>query len=243
MRTLRTFTSYTIIVLLATACASTSPGTIYHGKYRTIPTGKHDAHEEPGAHSTDLIRRRTGDQFAGEDRRDSKTSMSTGVVETYPSISALRSALPAEKHMLELGITRAPGSKRTPEEDHNVTVVGSIYAIRKESDNDFHLIVGDNDCNGGGCLITVELSGLPSDAGNPSLSTLAAVRSKFLAFFGENPPGTSRGYDKFDPAIPVSLTGSLFFDVDHRAGIVGPAGLKPNSAWEIHPLTAIEFEQ
>jgi hypothetical protein len=240
---LRTFTSYTIVVLLATACASTPTGTIYHGKYRTTPTGQRDAYEELGAHSTDLIHRRAGDQFAGKDRRDSKTSVSTSIVETYPSISALRFALPAEKHMLELGITRAPGSKRTPEEDHNVTVGGVIYAIRRESDNDFHLIVGDSDCNGGGCLINVEVSGLPSEAGNPSLSTLAAVRSKFLAFFGGKPPGTSRGYDKFDPAIRVTLTGSLLFDVDHRAGIVGPAGLKPNSAWELHPLTDIEFEQ
>jgi hypothetical protein len=65
--------------------------------------------------------------------------------------------------------------------------------------------------------------------------------AKFLAYFNQHPP--SRGYKKFAPPIAVILEGSVFFDVDHPAGAVGPAGLKPSSAWEIHPLTDIIFEQ
>jgi len=30
--------------------------------------------------------------------------------------------------------------------------------------------------------------------------------------------------------------------VDHAAGVVGPQGMRPSTAWEIHPVTKIEFE-
>jgi hypothetical protein len=39
------------------------------------------------------------------------------------------------------------------------------------------------------------------------------------------------------------VTGSLFFDVDHPAGAVGPQGHRPQTAWEIHPISSIAFEQ
>jgi hypothetical protein len=102
------------------------------------------------------------------------------------------------------------------------------------------LIVGDRNCGTGDCFINAEVSGLPQEPADPNFPTLAAIRAKFLAYFAQHPP--SRGYKKFDPPIAVILTGSVFFDVDHPAGAVGPAGLKPSSAWEIHPLTDITFE-
>jgi len=141
--------------------------------------------------------------------------------------------------MKTLGITRAPDSERTPQEQYNVSVDGYIFAASKESDNDFHLIVGDKDCATGGCLINVEVSGLPQDPAESSYPTLSAVRAKFLGYFKTHQP--TRGYMKFDPPIAATLTGSVFFDVDHPAGAVGPTGLKPSSAWEIHPLTDITF--
>ena len=107
-------------------------------------------------------------------------------------------------------------------------------------DQMFHLLVGDKDCAAGDCLITVEISGLPQDPADPSYPALSAVRTKFLAYFNNQQP--SRHYKQFAPPIAVALTGSVFFDVDHSAGAVGPAGLKPSSAWEIHPLTNITFE-
>lgn len=142
--------------------------------------------------------------------------------------------------MLSLRISRAPDSARLDDEQRNVTVGGFIYATKKESDNDFHLIVGDQLCAVGSCLITVEVSGIPSLASNPNRKTLADARSKFLSHFNGTEP--SSRYTKFDPPIHVTLTGSLFFDVDHRAGTVGPAGLQPDTAWEIHPLSDITYE-
>jgi hypothetical protein len=71
------------------------------------------------------------------------------------------------------------------------------------------------------------------DPADPNYPTLLSVPTKFLAHFNNHQP--SHGYKKFDPPIAVDLTGSVFFDVDHPAGAIGPAGLKPSSAWEIHP--------
>ena len=51
-----------------------------------------------------------------------------------------------------------------------MAVEGYIFAASKESDNDFHLIVGDKDCAEGGCFINVEVSGLPQDPAEPKSS-------------------------------------------------------------------------
>jgi hypothetical protein len=142
--------------------------------------------------------------------------------------------------MKGLHISSAPDSERTSEEQHNVTVGGVIYAASKETDNDFHLIVGDRGCDSGDCFINVEVSGLPTDPAASDYPTLSAIRTKFETYLDQQLPG--RKYKEFDPPIPVTVTGSIFFDVDHAAGAIGPAGMKPSSAWEIHPVTDITFE-
>ena len=53
---------------------------------------------------------------------------------------------------------------------------------------------------------------------------------------------TTGSYIKFTPAIPVKVQGSLFYDIDHEPGVIGPTGFRPKTAWEIHPVTDIEFE-
>jgi len=216
-----------------------------HGRYAVTATGKQDDFVEPADRTaiTAVLARggHAGDIFAGTDRGDAKTSIAPGANEGHSTIAAVRSTLPTDAHMLGLGITKARDSPRTPDEQRNVTVGAVIYAISKESDNDFHLIAGDPNCRDGSCRMNVEVSGLPPST-SASYSTLKAVRDKFLAFFDGTDPGTSGGYDKFDPPISVTLTGSLFFDVDHKAGVVGPTGLRPDSAWEIHPVTDITFE-
>jgi hypothetical protein len=41
----------------------------------------------------------------------------------------------------------------------------------------------------------------------------------------------------FVTPVPVSVTGSLFWDGEHRfPNNVGPEGLRPTKAWEIHPI-------
>jgi hypothetical protein len=111
----------------------------------------------------------------------------------------------------------------------------------KEDDHDFHVIAGDKNCSSSGCFMNVEVSGWPPDTHSPDRPVLKAVRQSFLDFFDGEDPGTS-GYDKPRPLIPVTISGSLFFDMDHKAGTIGPTCCRPSTAWEIHPVTAIEFE-
>jgi hypothetical protein len=40
----------------------------------------------------------------------------------------------------------------------------------------------------------------------------------------------------FDPPVHVRITGSLFWDGEHANQHVGPEGLQPDTAWEIHPI-------
>jgi len=71
---------------------------------------------------------------------------------------------------------------------------------------------------------------------------LKEARTAFKDFFREHGDQFGSSYKKFDPPIPVRVEGSLFFDLDHAAGVVGPQGMRPSTAWEIHPVTKIEFE-
>ena len=49
-------------------------------------------------------------------------------------------------------------------------------------------------------------------------------------------------YRVYDHPLPVIVEGPLFFDVDHGAGTVGPSGMKPRTAWEIHPITKLRLQ-
>jgi len=41
----------------------------------------------------------------------------------------------------------------------------------------------------------------------------------------------------FDPPVSITVTGSLLWDGAHRSpNTVGPEGLQPAKAWEIHPI-------
>jgi hypothetical protein len=233
---IRTVSSLILIVL---AGCATAPPPLLHEKYRVTQTTHVDEGEAAERVATPLVPS-PGDIFAGTDRRDPKTSVATGGLKSYSTVAELRSSFPTDAFMKGLGITRAPDSVRTTQEQYNVSVEGYIFAVSKESDNDFHLIVGDRDCGAGECFINVEVSGLPQDPANPDFQALSAVRTKFLAYFHQHEP--SRRYKKFDPPISITVSGSVFFDIDHPAGAVGPAGLKPSSAWEIHPVTDIVFQ-
>ena len=181
------------------------------------------------------------DMLYGTDRKAAKTSVSTAPAQTFADLAALFNSglFIADSKMTNHHppIQKTAASNRVKEEQHNVVVNAYLYASSKESDNDFHCIMGTAPGEPMQFL-NVEVSGLP--ASGPFLAPLKMARDKFKEFFGQDLPG--QGYNKFDPPIPVRISGSIFFDVDHPAGAVGPTGLKPATAWEIHPVTDIEFE-
>jgi hypothetical protein len=179
------------------------------------------------------------DDFVGTDRKDAKTSIGTGEVEELGTLDAVLDSLVSDTKMRHLTprITRAEHSERVHEEQRNVHVRAYLYATKREADNDFHMILGSESSVASSRWMTAEISGLP-DGGDRS--ALMAPRQAFETQFSNSPIGSR--YKKFPEPIPVDITGTLFFDVDHRPPAVGPDGMKPQTAWEIHPVTKIVFE-
>ncbi|MCA9052953.1 MAG: hypothetical protein KDA75_03905 [Planctomycetaceae bacterium] len=188
--------------------------------------------------------RRDRDEFAGSARKSSKTSIASAAIEHFSSIDALFATLPMDDTMIdrEPPIIRGRNTPRVEEEQRNVRVFAFLYAASREDDNDFHLIIGDGESGRHRTLMNVEISGLP-EAG-PKKAALEAARTEFSDTFRTDDelrvPGSR--YDFYEDPIPVMITGSLFYDIDHRPRQVGPASHRPLTSWEIHPITRIEFE-
>lgn len=184
---------------------------------------------------------RPEESFVGVDRRAAKLSIGTGTMETFPSVFALIASLPPDAQMSSRSISSDAQSARVVEEQRNVRIRARIYAASRETDNDFHLIIGDDAKTGKQVYLTAEVSGLPP-VSSRSFETLKSTRSDFEQYFDKSVPGA--GYDFYDPPIPVEIEGSLFYDVLHASGPkAGPHSLKSQipTAWEIHPITHISF--
>jgi hypothetical protein len=182
------------------------------------------------------------DNFNGTARKAAKLSIATGTVESFTDLGDVLDSVIPDATMRGKNISKTADSGRlSPEEERVVTVTAFLYASSKESDNDFHCIMG-RDPSQPARYMNVEVSALPP-SGSASLAVIRAARNQFKVFFTTNGDGLpTAGYDKFNPPIPVKITGSLFFDVDHVPPAVGPTGMKPKSAWEIHPVSDLQFE-
>jgi len=190
--------------------------------------------------------------FNGTSRKIAKTSFVEGPSREFASVSALRRLLDhptgnepdrTEEHMLSLHIPFGRGSEdsaRVDKEMQNVTVTGVLYAFKKEPDHDYHVIIGDPPGTPRRKFLNVEVSALPISG--RQRATLKAVRDAFKAHF-ELGDGGTRGYVEPEELEWVRVTGSLFFDMDHAPPheYVGDETFLPGTAWEIHPLTSIEF--
>ena len=180
------------------------------------------------------------DIFLGTHRKTAKTTILQKTIQAYNSVALLNATLQADSIMRNLSppITNASGSPRVTQEKRNVKIKKAfVYAISREDDNDFHLIIGDSLPFNAANSINVEVSGLP-DPPNSSYDTLLNVRAVIENFFGEKCSGN---YTVFSPPIPVTLSGSLFYDIDHAPGIVGTGIYKPLTSWEIHPVKNFVF--
>jgi len=183
----------------------------------------------------------TGDQFAGTSRKAAKLSIASGAVQTFADVKALIASLVADDKMTahKPKIETTASSGRVKEENRNVKVKAFLYAASREDDNDFHLIIGRAPTKSPEMYMTMELSGLPPK-NSPALAQLTTARKSFKDFFGTDLPGSS--YDFYDPPIPVTIAGSLFFDMSHSTGQrPGPPSLKSRmpTIWEVHPVTEI----
>ena len=216
-----------------------------------LHTNEIDEYEE-GAKSLKAIAKAAkalpaGEDFQGTDRKAAKLSIAQAKVELFTDVKALIASLAPETAMTSHTpkIRTGPNVGRVKEEKRNVRVKAVIYAASRESDNDFHLIVGRDPRKTPDMYITMELSGLPP-ASAQSFDQLKAARDSFKQFFKDklanNLPGLT--YDFYDPPLAVEIEGSLFFDVTHATGSrPGPKSLKSRMpvVWEVHPITKIVF--
>jgi hypothetical protein len=194
----------------------------------------------------------SGEVFLGHYRKDVKTSIwrvngTVAAPQVFPDLESLLGSVPPDVDMTgahpELVVAAdasdaqklAAPATRFPQEQRNVTVDAYLWYIRKETDNDYHLILGST-ADATAQYMTAEVSGLP--AGGDDLDTLRQVRAQLVALAG-SPPGSDR-YEALTPPREIRVTGSLFFDGDHRPGEVGPTAHQPQTVWEIHPASDLE---
>lgn len=231
----------------ATLAPATAPQAIHapSGRtYRVIPTSEEETYETTGAGAAEAPSctkwgSAAADVFDGCARRAPKTTMlatSDAPAESFGDISALKATLQADNDMIHHSplITHDADSERVTEELRNVTVDAYLFAVTKESDRDFHLIVGDEGCNQHKCFMNAEVSALPKTTS--ARAPFETVRESLVDMFGEEPSGS---YWQIDPPAPVHLEGTLFYDLDHKPGQVGPSWAKPDTSWEIHPVSEL----
>lgn len=215
-------------------------------RYTILRTKQVDAYEpQPGdaaIRAAPAAMAVAGDSFKGKKRKAVKISLVKAKLEKFTDVKALVAKLPSDQDMLDLEprIIRGENSKRVKEEKRNVRLRGWLYAASRESDNDFHLIVG-RDPKKSPMYLTMEISGLPPSSAS-SHKTLKKVRNAYKDFFTDLP---GSGYDFYKPPIPIEIGGPLFFDIQHATGgRPGPADLRPDIPviWEIHPVSHLVFE-
>lgn len=181
------------------------------------------------------------DIYLGTKRKKSKTSFAVKTYKIFKNVAALKKTFVADSIMRNLSpaISSDSNSVRVTQEKRNVTITTAfIYAVSREDDNDFHVIIGDSLPYDVSKSITVEISGLPNPPNNAT-DSIQNTRTVFESFFGEKCSGA---YTVFSPPIKISVNGSLFFDIDHAAGIIGTGIYKPETCWEIHPVNSITFK-
>jgi len=200
----------------------------------------------------------SGDVFTGHYRLAVKTAIfrdADGQIvpaEQVADIPTLLGSLPSDNAMratypdLLVDATAPPETKlaatpfRVAEEQRNVTIPAWIWYVRKETDNDFHVIIGSSADPAAVTYMNVEVSGLPVAADDPNFADLQSARDQLVSLAGQP---SDVHYEAFTPPLPVSVTGSLLYDGDHVPGEVGPFGHRPGTTWEIRPVTTIQQRQ
>lgn len=225
-------------------------GAVRRRSYEVIVSNEADPYDDPAPPAEVLLGIEAaafaarGDAYSGKSRKAAKTSIADADVERFEDLRALTASLHSEEHMMSLRppITTEPESDRREEENRNVRLDAFLFAASREDDNDFHLIIGTDPDAGRLLCMNVEVSGLPPESSD-AFRTLKRVRDVYKAFFNGRLPGER--YEFYPQRIPITIQGSLFFDVNHvTGGRPGPEKLRRfiPTVWEIHPITELIFE-
>jgi len=176
-----------------------------------------------------------GNKFDGVYRKTAKLSVSSKQSATATLPALITRVKKVSKSSLN-GITKS--SLRISSEDANFSVQAFLYAITRESDEDYHIIIGTSNDPSTAEFFNVECAGLPANS-SAFFAKLQTVRNKVVSFLGGTEVCKS-GYIKFHDHPKIQVSGSLFYDKEHENSIVGPTDSKPKTAWELHPITAFK---
>lgn len=175
-------------------------------------------------------------RFDGVYRKTAKTSIATHNAASTSLTKLINRLLALDNESIVVTST----SPRIVIEDSVVTFISVyLYAIARESDEDYHMIIGTSANPATAKFFNIECSGLPA-TNNSSYNKIKTARQKVVALLG----GTERctgGYIKFNDHPKVKIIGSLFYDKEHEHNIPGPASSKPKTAWELHPIAEFKM--
>lgn len=189
-------------------------------------------------------------EFDGKKRSDAKTSISNGALKTYRTVKHFLEDF-ADKHPdKDMKAVVGNSNGRVQLEDFNAVIKKAwLFCYAKESDEDFHLVIGNtrNKNAAGNRFIIVEIGGLPKSG--TAINTLSKVQQDFFALIGGSV--CSGGYIWFDEGNAprkISVKGSIYWDTEHwsqaknKPNHHGPDELEDRltTVWEIHPITEIK---
>lgn len=177
-------------------------------------------------------------KFKGRARAHAKTTIAHAKLERFATLPDLVASLPDDQVMLSYQPRIDRDTSRVKEELRNVGVCAWIVATKREEDNDYHIILADDD---GKTFLTAEMSGLPEQGGKLNRKRLADARATFEDFVATEGRNANKYIGWGDP-VPVYVEGSLFYDTEHKPGVVGPKFARPATSWEIHPISKVLFE-
>jgi hypothetical protein len=144
-------------------------------------------------------------RFRGVDRKGPKTSIAPGNIQTFSSIETLIASLPDDANMLNhTPALEKSSNTRFSEEQRNVRVTAWIYAIKYESDQDWHVILGTGPNDSTPTYFNAEVSGLPA-SNAAGYKKLKKVREDLAKMFDFDLPAT--GYWEYEPSTNTA-TGS-----------------------------------
>lgn len=188
------------------------------------------------------------DSFEGSERAKVKTNKSKAPLEKNVDAETLFKALAktekkdcADRHTFQ-------NATRKLAENRNVQLkTVYLYTFKRQADEDYHLIVGSTSKLSTAYFFNVEISGEPP-VGAYGRTEILQARADFEQYF-DIEEACARTYYTKDfrkNPIPISIMGSLFFDAHHCKAFQdgGPqkwTNIILQTAWEIHPITQIEF--
>lgn len=179
--------------------------------------------------------------FLGKARAVAKTTPSDRASKNYNSVGDVLKNLPSDSYMRRIGVSDS--SPRTEDEDFNVYIkTAYLFSIVEEEDGDYHLIIGDLVNGEKKNLMTAEVAGLPADKKSKAYFLLERTRRQLYEQYPEFFTSNKKTFKPRTVFPEITIRGSLFFDTHHSAGQIGTGSVKPETVWEIHPVTYLDFK-